>query len=185
MFTRWHSSMWAQWFSDSLPHPTLPPLKTSLSASLIWEFLGTDQVYDPVSLNQNKAGGSKRREKETKTHCVLLSRLAVLFTATNKAQLFLDALTEKVRKKNTQHPKNLQLCTLSNTINEACMAGSCAPERKMEEKRHYIDKNACFFQILPYLSYYTGVTRVSNSVSADGQTVGTVWPFTVLLALPH
>lgn len=60
--------------------------------------MGTDQVYDPVSLNQNKAGGSKRREKETKTHCVLLSRLAVLFTATNKAQLFLDALTENVQK---------------------------------------------------------------------------------------
>lgn len=70
----------------------------ALSASLIWEFLGTDQVYDPVSLNQNKAGGSKRREEETKTHCVPLSRLAVLFAATNKAQLFLDALTENVQK---------------------------------------------------------------------------------------
>lgn len=51
--------------------------------------MGTDQVYDPVSLNQNKA---ERREQETERQTVLLSRPALLFTVKSSAYLFLDTL---------------------------------------------------------------------------------------------
>lgn len=86
--------------SDSLRplHPTFSPLKIishplhSLYVSLsLWygSLLGTDQVYDPVSLNQNKA---ERREQETERQSVLLSKPVLLFTVTTSPYLFLDIL---------------------------------------------------------------------------------------------
>lgn len=93
MLTRWHSSMWILWFTappvffptKTVSHPALSP-SLSLSLSLWYgSLLGTDQVYDPVSLNQNKAA---REEQETERQSVLLSRLAVLFTITTNVSIF-------------------------------------------------------------------------------------------------
>lgn len=69
----------------------LPPhCAHSMSPSLWYgSLLGTDQVYDPVSLNQNKA---ERREQETERQSVLLSRPVLLFTVTTSAYLFIDIL---------------------------------------------------------------------------------------------
>lgn len=92
------------------PPSALSPLKMALFLPLIWEFLGTDQVYDPVSLNQNKA---ERRQQETKTQCVPLSRLAVLFTVTNNALLILD----------TQGRKSIKFCSLTCYLNELMWNG--------------------------------------------------------------
>lgn len=74
--------------------------------------MGTDQVYDPVSLNQNKA---ERREQETERQSVLLSRPALLFTVTTSARLFLDVLygAENVCFRVLE---DLQLRTLPGTI---------------------------------------------------------------------
>lgn len=74
--------------------------------------MGTDQVYDPVSLNQNKA---ERREQETERQSVLLSWPALLFTVTTSARLFLDVLygAENVCFRVLE---DLQLRTLPGTI---------------------------------------------------------------------
>lgn len=85
--------------------------------------MGTDQVYDPVSLNQNKA---ERRQQETKTQCVPLSRLAVLFTVTNNALLILD--TYMGQKKS----KILQLNMLLDAINGMCETSSLYVKRKID-----------------------------------------------------
>lgn len=70
--------------------------------------MGPDQVYDPVSLNQNKA---ERGEKESARQSVLLSRAALLFTVASSAYLFLAI---QYRQKN-----DLQISTFIHSIAEA------------------------------------------------------------------
>lgn len=193
MFTRWQSSMLTQRFTVPLFYPPSKILSCSLSPSFSLSFspslwygslLGTDQVYDPVIPNQNKA---QRRE----TKCSFVEACSFVFCHNQCISIFRHyVLIENVCFRVLEicsfaycWIQSRTMCRLMKWCNLCIMSSSSI-------KKSRADKIPCL--VFPILSISASLNcGPSRSVEwavlgrAGGQDIEAIQPFILEKVLSH